>query len=217
MVEDIEQLRKHLGAQKIDLIGHSFGTILAMEYAARYHRQVSRMVLASPVPNFPQLIESLCQRLETDDIVAYMRAVQARDETTFPRCNPFAAYDGAALKDYLDRNMFPDLETAQQVEAADSVDELGNSGESTNALIDQGLFLYKFTKFDAVRMPVLLIAGKRDFEAPIDLQAALARELRNATLIEYGSSGHFMFVEQPKRFTRDVCDFLLSTASFAPA
>jgi proline iminopeptidase len=213
MVEDIEQLRENLGVQQIDILGHSFGTILALEYAAQYHDHVSRMVLVGSAPDMPGMIDNLCRRLESEDSDAYARAVKARDGTTFVRCNPFEAYDENALKAFFDRNMFPDLEIARQVDAVDCVDGLGNSGESTEPLIAQGLFLYKFEKFNAVNMPVLLIAGDHDFQTPIDLQEALVRQLPDATLIIYAGSGHFMYVEQPKRFAKDVSDFLLTTVA----
>lgn len=215
MVEDIEQLREHLGVQQIDILGHSFGSILALEYAAQYHDRVSRMVLVSSAPDMPEMIDNLCRRLESEDSDAYARAVKARDGITFVRCNPFEAYDGNALKASFDRNMFPDLEIARQVDAADSLDGLGNSGECTEALIAHGLFLYKFKNFSAVNMPVLLIAGDHDFQTPIDLQEALARQLPDAMLISYAESGHFMYVEQPRRFAQDVSNFLLLTLSFA--
>jgi pimeloyl-ACP methyl ester carboxylesterase len=32
-------------------------------------------------------------------------------------------------------------------------------------------------------------------------------------LIIYAGSGHFMYVEQPKRFAKDVSDFLLTTVA----
>ena len=49
MVDDLEKLRRHWRAEKIALIGHSFGTILALEYAARYPQAVSHLVVSGAV------------------------------------------------------------------------------------------------------------------------------------------------------------------------
>ncbi len=45
LVEDVEALRRELGAPSVALIGHSFGGTLALEYAAKYPERGSRMVL----------------------------------------------------------------------------------------------------------------------------------------------------------------------------
>ena len=46
MVDDIENLRKHLGYSKISLMGQSFGGIYAMAYAAKYPDKVDKMILS---------------------------------------------------------------------------------------------------------------------------------------------------------------------------
>ncbi|MEQ5840688.1 alpha/beta hydrolase [Paraburkholderia acidicola] len=208
MVLDIEELRLQLGAQRIDIIAHSFGTILALEYAARYPEHVSRLVLASTANDMPALMDSQCTRLASSDPVAYTRAVKAVAGKTFPRCNPFKAYPDQREQAYIDRNMFPDERVARVVEEADSADGLGNSGESAQALLNNGLTRYRFVKFARISMPVLIIAGELDFQTPVEEQRTLARNLQQATLLVYPASGHFMFVEQPARFGRDVGHFL---------
>jgi pimeloyl-ACP methyl ester carboxylesterase len=48
-VEDLEALRRALGASRLALVGVSYGTYLAQAYAARYPQHVERMVLDSVV------------------------------------------------------------------------------------------------------------------------------------------------------------------------
>jgi proline iminopeptidase len=47
-VNDLEALRKHLKLKQLTLIGHSWGGMLAMEYASWYPIQVKRIVLLGP-------------------------------------------------------------------------------------------------------------------------------------------------------------------------
>ncbi|WIX89769.1 alpha/beta hydrolase [Amycolatopsis sp. DG1A-15b] len=49
-VEDVEALRKHLGLERFDLLGHSAGASLAVRYAARYPRRLNRLALIAPSP-----------------------------------------------------------------------------------------------------------------------------------------------------------------------
>jgi pimeloyl-ACP methyl ester carboxylesterase len=43
--DDVEALRLKLGAKKVNLIAHSFGGLVALEYLKKYKAQVSRVVL----------------------------------------------------------------------------------------------------------------------------------------------------------------------------
>ncbi|ADB49431.1 alpha/beta fold hydrolase [Conexibacter woesei] len=49
-VEDLEAVRAALGVERIALFGVSYGTKVALDYAARYPQHVSRLVLDSVVP-----------------------------------------------------------------------------------------------------------------------------------------------------------------------
>jgi len=47
-VADVEALRAHLGLETLSLLGHSWGAMLGMAYAACFPQRVSRLVLISP-------------------------------------------------------------------------------------------------------------------------------------------------------------------------
>lgn len=46
-VEDVEGLRKALGLGKINLLGHSYGTLVAQAYALKYPGSVNKLILAN--------------------------------------------------------------------------------------------------------------------------------------------------------------------------
>lgn len=48
LVDDVCALQDHLGLDRIDLLGHSAGANLAVQYAARCQRRVSKLVLLAP-------------------------------------------------------------------------------------------------------------------------------------------------------------------------
>ena len=49
-LEDIERVRQHFGLEVPTLLGHSWGSVLALEYALRYPTRVSRLILMNPAP-----------------------------------------------------------------------------------------------------------------------------------------------------------------------
>ncbi len=63
-VEDLEIVRRALGAPQLDLIAVSYGTRLAQQYARRYPAAVRALVLDSPVPNALALGSEHAQNLE---------------------------------------------------------------------------------------------------------------------------------------------------------
>jgi pimeloyl-ACP methyl ester carboxylesterase len=48
LVEDVEALRVHLGLDRMDLLAHSAGAVLATLYAARYPERLSTLLLVTP-------------------------------------------------------------------------------------------------------------------------------------------------------------------------
>ncbi len=212
MVDDIEQLRRHLGVPRIALLGHSFGTRLALEYAARYPQHTAAVVLAAAATDLRRTLDLQCQRLAHADAEAYKRAAQGLRPGAYPRCDTRRAYSGDAAKASSLRNLFPDLSIVEVVERLEAAYG-GNTGEGSRALFQQGYMQYRFTRGDQVRAPVLIVAGGRDFQAATEVQRYLAKQLRRGHLLVYPDHGHFMFVEIPRRFARDVDDFLRKHSS----
>jgi proline iminopeptidase len=208
LVDDLEKLRIAWGVPRLALIGQSFGTALGMEYAARYPERVGHLVLAAGVPDIPAALDIQCTRLEREDPDAFARARAALREGDKARCNVFRAYEGAASRAFIDHNMYPRPETMKLVDDADSEGGLRNTGEIGKAIVGQGFFGYRFDKAERLTMPVLVIAGGKDFQAVAEPQRALAGRVPNGRYLEYAESGHFMFVEEPVRFGRDVTAFI---------
>ncbi|MEA2998340.1 MAG: proline iminopeptidase [Sphingomonadales bacterium] len=207
LVEDLERLRIAWGVPKIALIGHSFGTILALEYAARHADHVYAVVLAASVPDIPAAIDLQCERLSATDPEAFARARAALAPGGKTRCNIFQAYSGDKAKAFITANMFPKPETGRMVDAADSEGALRNTGELGRALFASGLLDYRLQRAERVTAPVLIVAGGSDHQAMVEPQRALASRLPRGRILEYPGLGHFMFVEDPARFGRDVAAF----------
>jgi proline iminopeptidase len=203
MVDDLEKLRRQWGTERIDLIGHSFGTILAMEYAARYPQHVSHLVLSGAVVDFPALLDLGCARLEKVDPETYAKAVASLPAGSQRRCHLFEA-----PRSFIDGNMYPDPATMKLVDETDASDGMYNTGEIFGALAEQGMLNYRFDKADRLTMPVLAIQGGKDYQAAVEPVRAFIGRVPGARLLEYEGRGHFMFVEDPERFARDVTAFL---------
>jgi pimeloyl-ACP methyl ester carboxylesterase len=80
-VRDLEAVRLALGAPPLDLVGVSYGTRVAQQYARRYPQAVRRMVLDSSVPNPLVLLSEHARNLE--DAVRRRLELCRRDTACF--------------------------------------------------------------------------------------------------------------------------------------
>ena len=49
-IDDLDKVRQHFRLESPALLGHSWGTVLALEYALRHPERVSHMILMNPAP-----------------------------------------------------------------------------------------------------------------------------------------------------------------------
>ena len=211
LVEDLEGLRRAWGVEKIALIGHSVGTILAMEYAAKYPEHVDRMVLAAAGPDLLDAFNRMCDRVAASDSATFKRARAALEPGSRRRCNMWGkgVFGPGGMQRFVNGNMFPTPETEKLINESDQARGMRNTGELANTLIKQGLLEYRFARPERLTMPVLVIAGRRDFQAAIEPQRALVAHLSNGRVSEWNCAGHFMWAENPERFAREANAFLV--------
>jgi proline iminopeptidase len=74
---DLERLRQHIGLESVALLGHSWGGLLAMEYATRHPERVSHPVLlnTAPASNADLLNFRNHRQAVEPDTLARMRAI----------------------------------------------------------------------------------------------------------------------------------------------
>jgi proline iminopeptidase len=217
LVEDIEALRRALGVPKLALIGHSFGSVLALEYAAKYPDNVSHLIVVAGLWDTRLQCRLRLERLAELRPEAYARVrgdTIATDGTRRNDCDlelrARALLGNAERERYNVEVMFPDPAVAARIDSVNAARGVRNTGELEQALFAAGLLSYRFTAFTRVTMPVLVVAGRLDGAVlPAGLRE-LARLLPRARFVEYERSGHFVYLDEPDRFAREVSDFILT-------
>jgi proline iminopeptidase len=209
LVEDVEELRRALGVPKIAVIAHSFGGTLALEYAAKYGDRISRMVLIGAASDWPAACRARVEWLAQHRAEAHARVAVDTGGRQRGDCDrAFNALRGSDLESYNNAVMFPDLALGRLQDSVDAASGLRNTGESQRALFAAGLMEYRFTATAKLALPVLVLAGRHDSAIGLTQQRALVEALPNARLLEYERAGHFLFLDEPERYARDVIAFL---------
>jgi proline iminopeptidase len=103
--------------------------------------------------------------------------------------------------------MFPDSAVRLRLDSVEKASGLRYGGE-LDAATFRPFLQYRFAAHQRLTMPVLVIAGRHDGGAASEGLRDLTRLLPNARFLEYEGSGHFVYLDEPERFARDVTAFL---------
>lgn len=207
-VADLEQLRRRLGLESMDLLGHSHGGVVAIAYAAAHPDRVGRLLLASTLARFSEGQEGAMEEAMAAkagepwyaDALAALRAEQAGEFST-----------GEKLAELAFRE-FPFYFARYGEAEAAYLDSLRGEVRDADALL---LFNNEiFRTFDLrpelalIDAPALVITGERDFiTGPVSAEE-IADGIAGARLVILPDVGHFIFVEAPERFREEVLAFL---------
>ena len=211
-VSDVEELRAHLGLERILLLGHSHGGVVAQAYAASHPGRVRRLVLASTLARFGPNQEVAMQAgvEKRTGQPWYPDAVAALAEE---QAGSFK--DDQALSELFFREMPLYFAHYGPVEAG-YLDTLRaeNINGDTLKLFNQEVFIPPYT-FDQrsllskIAAPTLVITGEEDFICGPLCAAEITAVIPGAREVIVGDSGHMVFIEQPQVFHDEVADFLL--------
>ncbi|MFJ8043531.1 alpha/beta fold hydrolase [Kitasatospora sp. NPDC096147] len=208
LVADVEALRRHLGRERIDLLGHSAGGGLALLYAAAHPERLDSLTLVAP--SFAVL--GLPSDTEADAVVA-ARADEPwhpAAERAYRRMKSARSFAEAAPH----RLAFEPLmygrwdEAARAHAAADQAQRsLSVSDHYYAGYQPDGPALLR--SLAALRCPVLLVAGALDLWPTAASAAAVVRRLPGGTgLTVQPGAGHYPWLDDPVAFTATVVGFL---------
>lgn len=209
-VEDVEQLRRHLGAERIDLLGHSHGSLVSVLYAASRPSHVGRLVLAGTATRFDE------------------QQLTAVHETMLERASePWFEDARAAMEDETAGRFADDAELGRLV-AREMPFYFARYGDRERAfvarMLEEPVHAAALRQFNAhefqtldlrpaladVTAQTLVVAGQKDFITGPAACREVADGIRSARLEVIEGVGHLHWVEAPEAFSASVADFLAS-------
>lgn len=206
-VEDINFLMAELQIEKVHLLGHSFGGLIAMQFAIKYPEKVKSLILCNSVAaskEFDELSARNQQEAMTPQDDAARKAIFASEH--FKNGAP-EAYE-LLFKVGFKRSFSDTLK----------VDQLGlnlNSNFAASSKLLYGLsgdlMAYDLhANLASLQMPALVIHGSADL-LPAEAGKKLAATLPGSQYVAFEQSGHFPFIEQPVEFSKVIADFVNTT------
>ncbi len=204
-VEDLEQLRVTLGLGAMNLLGHSFGGLLAMQYASTYPQSVRTLLLLDSSPaswalNFPYFRRTIAER----------QGEAGRRELEALLAPAGARTDPATMTRYYRmyfRSFFHDPRQSEQLELGIDAHWLANVAV-TNGRVWGDLGEYDIhERLPRIQAPTLIVHGTSSVLSMQGAEAIAAR-IPRSRLIRLQDVGHFPYIEAPLAFSTTVRTFV---------
>jgi len=197
-VADLEALRVRLGAEKLDLIGHSWGGYLVMAYAARHPEHVAHLVIAdSAAPKWG----------DTEFIFKYVfpETLAHQGQLDFFDTLGDSTAGQESLRVYLTM-LF--VSTAKRDEFMARASEYRYT-RNVNAALNADLAQFDmWPVLPTFRMPTLVLTGRYDMNVAPSTAWRIHRAIPGSRWEVFEQSGHLPYFEEPEKFQRVIEDFL---------
>ena len=199
-IEDLDRLRQHFKLETLSILGHSWGGLLAMEYATRHPARVARMILLNTGPASHADLRRAREGREAHEAerLAEMRAIAGT--------SAYAEGDIATEAEYYRRHFAGTLPRTEDLQAI--VGRLRSHFTPEDILkaraIEHRLYAQTWMspeydlhpKLRRLTVPTLVIHGDRDL-FPLGGTRNVAEAISGARLVVLDDCGHFAYLERP--------------------
>jgi proline iminopeptidase len=210
-VRELAEVRRALALADIHLLGHSWGTMLAVDYALYERDGIRSVTLANPsldVKRWAQDADTLIAALPaserdaidrhraagTFDSPEYQRAAFAYSRRHLCRLDPWPEVMLTSSTP-MNRRLYTAMWGPTDFEATGVTRNYDRTGE-----------LHRLT------MPVLFMTGRYDTATP-ETTVIYARHTPRAEMVVFEESSHLPHIEEPEAFLRSLRDFLRRSES----
>jgi proline iminopeptidase len=205
LVEDVGTLQDHLGLDSSDVLAHSAGANIAVQYAVRHERRVNKLALITPSGRAVDLEPDCEMRRE---VVNLRRGEPwfAEAAAAFER----VAADAGTDDDWDAMAPFFYGRWDAVAQAHSAAEEAQINHDAADAFAAEGAFDPAATRaaLAAFGSPVLVLAGGVDLQRPPAVAAEFAALLPAAQLVVQPGAGHYPWLDDADRFVSAVAAFL---------
>jgi len=202
--DDFAALARHLGLQKVDILGSSLGGAMAMSFADKYPELTRSLIVIGGFSHLDRALETnfrlrqkIVSKLGMGEEIADLMGLSTM------------------TREFMDTDEGRRIMQANQANIRNNAPELYiaflNSilwwGRKLPGQENEPLFTARLKGF---KVPTLVIAGDNDYFIPASFSKIIAESIPEAVYREVTSGGHIPFIEKPRETAALVIDFLKS-------
>jgi proline iminopeptidase len=197
-IADLEAVRASIGANQIDLLGHSWGGYLVMAYTARYPQHIRHlMIVDSAAPRW-------------DDTVFLFKdvfpdGIDRQNSLGFAEALGDSSAYAEDIHEYLQMLFWSPDNRDRFMAHASEYSYNRNVNEVLNADLKRFDLNPELPKF---RCPTLVITGRYDMNVAPSVAWKIHHAIPNSKFVVFERSSHLPYFEEPDKFVRTVEDFL---------
>ncbi|HET9179103.1 MAG TPA: alpha/beta hydrolase [Terriglobia bacterium] len=205
MVNDLDQLRQYWGLDRLNLIGHSHGGAIVLDYGVRYSARVRKLVLVDT--DISGYDDGRAVRKEIDirrNDKRFSEAIAEVNRNTMPKTDeefgailarelPLFFYDPIGKVPVFQKTSPkpPSAWVYRTLDAAEQRNPINVSGE-----------------LGRVRARTLILVGREDWICPVSDAEKIRADVHGSQLVVFEKCGHFPWIESPHEFFSAVVSFI---------
>ncbi|HUO42462.1 MAG TPA: proline iminopeptidase-family hydrolase [Methylomirabilota bacterium] len=205
-VEEVEIMRKALKLAKINLVGSSWGGMLAIAYALQYQKNLKSMVTIGGLASVPRTTAEM-QKMKSqlpDDVQAVMRKYEETGDYENPKY--LKAVEVFYRKHLCRLNEWP-KELVYSLDHISKPVYLTMNGPNEFTIIGNIRYWDVTHLLHKIHVPTLITGGKFDEVSPVEARS-IHRGIKGSRLVTFQKSSHLPMWEERERFMTVVRKFL---------
>jgi proline iminopeptidase len=197
-IDDLDALRAHLGFERMELMGHSWGGYLVMAYAAMHPEHIAHLfIVDSAAPQWKDIIFLFKE--------VYPEATERRDAFLFGEEMSDQKSIDSELHEYLTMLFYSPEKRDAFVGALPASVYRREVNKAVNADLDRFDLNPEIRKF---KFPVMVITGRFDMNVAPLVAYRIHQAIPGSKFCVFERSGHLPFYEEPDGFAHAVEEFL---------
>ena len=199
-VEDIEALRKHLGLEKIYILGHSYGGMVAMSYGIKYQAHLEGLILVTTSPSYRFL----------DKAKQYVEENGNDDQKFYAQKLWDGSFESEEELQHYYEAMAPLYSVAS---ASDDKSQPKPKTKRSYKPLNKGFggFLRTFDlrkDLETITVPTMILAGKHDWITPVSENEEIHERIPHSEFHVLENSSHSVFVDENEKTLSLIGNFL---------
>ena len=207
-VEELTTVRKALGLDKIMLYGHSWGTMLAIEYVVTTGAPgVEKLVLGGALASMPQFVAGTRRLLDAlpNGVSARLKALEVAGQQSSKEYEDLAGLFYRAHVCRLDpwpKDFTDSLEILSKSPAYRIM-----NGPNEFTVIGNVKDWDRTADLNKIKVPLLLMTGQYD-EVTLDCHQTIQAAVPGSELMIFGDCSHCAMLEKPEAYNKVLRTFL---------
>ncbi len=207
-IADIEAVREGFGIEKMNLLGHSWGGILAMHYGIRHPENLRSLILASTAASH-ESFDEMRGRYQADRLpedAALLEEIYSSDD--------YQAGDPQAVERFwrvFFKPYFADQSLVSKMDLTFTENTIKNSDAVAGHILESIGEFDLHEELQVIHCPTLIIHGEAD-PMPVEYAERIHQSIADSELVTVKGAGHWLFVDATETFTSSILDFLARVA-----